>query len=53
MTLQEAEKIVQQCREYIYFFTDELTCLDGDFTLQQLEAIVVIAKSKIIPLPRS
>jgi hypothetical protein len=42
MSLTEAIKLVENCQEYIDMESEEKVCLDGWFTLDQLEAIVIL-----------
>lgn len=45
MTKQEAESIMARCHEYVEdFIPDSTIMLDGHFTIEQLEAIIVMMK---------
>lgn len=45
MTLEEAEKIVKDCDEWIGMITEDEAPMDGRFTQQQLEAVLTIMRA--------
>ncbi len=46
MTLEEAKIILSECRAWIGDGCENEIVLDGDFTLAQLEALVLIIKTE-------
>ena len=42
MTLEEAKKICAKCKQYVCCNNNDDVCLDGDFTINELESIICI-----------
>lgn len=42
MSSQEVEKLLADCKEYIYYHKDGTVTLDGVFTKKQLQAIALV-----------
>lgn len=53
MTIEEARRLVAECRESLCYIDDMLCCgkltIDGDFTLQDLKAVVLLIEAGEIP----
>jgi hypothetical protein len=46
VTKQEAESIMTRCHEYVGdYIPDSTIMLDGHFTVEQLEAVIVLMKT--------
>lgn len=47
MTVEEAKEILGDCREYTDLNgEDQSAILDGDFTLEEIKAVVVLLEAK-------